>query len=79
MKDTVKLKKYVFLAQFAYGKSESVDKNLEFSRTTAYVVAEGKTRIWKEFGEFMKTDFWVGLCKVLANYFWTQERIGASQ
>ncbi|XP_054643965.1 uncharacterized protein LOC129188028 [Dunckerocampus dactyliophorus] len=54
----VKLKKESYRAWMACGTPEAADGYRQAKRHAASAVVEAKTRVWEEFGEAMKHDFW---------------------
>ncbi|TWW64123.1 hypothetical protein D4764_03G0011310 [Takifugu flavidus] len=69
VRDAVKLKKESYRALLACGTPEAADGYRRAKRSTATVVAEAKTRAWKEFGEAMDNDF-----RMASKRFWTTIR-----
>ncbi|KAK3511176.1 hypothetical protein QTP70_032221, partial [Hemibagrus guttatus] len=57
VRDAVKLKKESYRAWLARGTLEAAEAYRQAKQTTAVVVSEAKTRVWKEFGEAMEKDY----------------------
>lgn len=55
MRDAVKLKKS-YWAFLACGNLEAADRYQQAKQSAVWMVAEAKTRVWKEFGETAEND-----------------------
>nr|XP_054597265.1 coiled-coil domain-containing protein 13 isoform X1 [Nothobranchius furzeri] len=69
VRDAAKLKKESFQVFLACGTPEAADGYWQFKQNAARVVAEAKTRAWKEFGETMEQYF-----RMASRRFWSTIR-----
>ncbi|KAK3548003.1 hypothetical protein QTP70_001912 [Hemibagrus guttatus] len=69
VRDAVKLKKESYRAWLARGTPEAAEAYRQAKQTTAVVVSEAKTRVWKEFGEAMEKDY-----RTASGKFWQTVR-----
>ncbi|KAK3539329.1 hypothetical protein QTP70_001214 [Hemibagrus guttatus] len=69
VRDAVKLKKESYRAWLAWRTPEAAEAYRQAKQTTAVVVSEAKTRVWKEFGEAIEKDY-----RTASGKFWQTVR-----